>query len=89
MGVYAKMESLRSEMVAASRVWMNSVRYGRDLAKTGLEFLGPTGNGRSELRDAVVPWAETGPESDVGLLNLVRGIVAPRCPKGGPLFLIG
>ncbi len=44
-------------------------------------FLGPTGNGRSELRDAVVPWAETGPGVS-WTLELGEGYCGPAVSEG-------
>ncbi len=45
------------------------------------EFLGPTGNGRSELRDAVVPWPEAGPEI-CWTIELGEGYCGPAVSKG-------
>ena len=44
-------------------------------------FLGPTGNGRSELRGLVVPWAETGPEV-CWTIELGEGYCGPAVSKG-------
>ena len=45
------------------------------------EFLGPTGNGRSELRDAVVPWPEAGPKI-CWTIELGEGYCGPAVSKG-------
>ena len=44
-------------------------------------FLGPTGNGRSELSGLVVPWAKTGPEV-CWAIELGEGYCGPSVSKG-------
>ena len=44
-------------------------------------FLGPTGNGRSELRGLVVPWAKTGPKV-CWAIELGEGYCGPSVSKG-------
>ena len=50
------------------------------------EFLGPTGNGRSELRDVVVPWPEAGPEI-CWTIELGEGYCGPAVSKGRAFVL--
>ena len=52
-------------------------RPGEDWPK----FLGPTGNGRSELRNAVVPWPEAGPKI-CWTIELGEGYCGPAVSKG-------